>query len=106
MAVNGRESSVASSPGRVVTETLPATSGVMVSGASSPSARRRAALRQSAAMAGDPTDFESVNANLKRMLYRGVSGTYNYKPEELTAIPYPDDVNDPSLGMPHLTFQI
>jgi branched-chain amino acid transport system substrate-binding protein len=61
---------------------------------------------QSAAMAGDPMDFEAVNANLKRMLYRGVSGTYNYKPEELTAIPYPDDVNDPSLGMPHLTFQI
>jgi branched-chain amino acid transport system substrate-binding protein len=61
---------------------------------------------QSAAMAGDPADFEAVNANLKRMLYRGVSGTYNYKPGELTAIPYPDDVNDPSLGMPHLTFQI
>ena len=61
---------------------------------------------QAAAMAGDPMDFEAVNANLKRMLYRGVSGTYTYKPGELTAIPYPDDVNDPSLGMPHLTFQI
>lgn len=61
---------------------------------------------QSAAMAGDPSDFVAVNANLKRMLYRGVSGTYRYKPEELTAIPFPDAVNDPSLGMPHLTFQI
>jgi branched-chain amino acid transport system substrate-binding protein len=61
---------------------------------------------QSAAMAGDPTNFEAVNANLKRLLYRGVSGTYRYRPGELTAIPYPDAVNDPSLGMPHLTFQI
>jgi branched-chain amino acid transport system substrate-binding protein len=40
------------------------------------------------------------------MLFRGVSGTYRYRPGELTAIPYPDEVNDPSLGMPHLTFQI
>jgi branched-chain amino acid transport system substrate-binding protein len=61
---------------------------------------------QSAALAGDPMSFEVINANLKRLLYRGVSGTYRYKPGELTAIPYPDDVNDPSLGMPHLTFQI
>ncbi len=61
---------------------------------------------QSAAMAGDPSDFEQVNDNLRRMLYRGVSGTYHFKPEELTAIPFPDEVNDPSLGMPHLTFQI
>lgn len=61
---------------------------------------------QSAAMAGDPANFEQVNDNLKRMLYRGVSGTYHFKPEELTAIPFPDEVNDPSLGMAHLTFQI
>jgi branched-chain amino acid transport system substrate-binding protein len=59
-----------------------------------------------AGLAGDPTDFDTVNANIKRLTYRGVSGTYRYKPGELTAIPYPDDVNDPSLGMPHLTFQI
>ena len=55
---------------------------------------------------GRPANFEQVNDNLKRMLYRGVSGTYNFKPEELTAIPFPDEVNDPSLGMAHLTFQI
>ena len=61
---------------------------------------------QAAAMAGDPAAFEQVNENLKRMLYRGVSGTYNFKPGELTAIPFPDQVNDPSLGMAHLTFQI
>lgn len=61
---------------------------------------------QAAAMAGDPADFEQVNVNLKRTIYRGVSGTYRYKPGELTAIPYPDAVSDPSLGMPHLTFQI
>jgi branched-chain amino acid transport system substrate-binding protein len=61
---------------------------------------------QAAAMTGDPFDFDGVNANIKRMSYRGVSGTYRYKPGELTAIPYPDEVSDPSLGMPHLTFQI
>jgi branched-chain amino acid transport system substrate-binding protein len=61
---------------------------------------------QAAAMAGEPLDFEQVNAKIKRMLYRGVSGTYRYRPGELTAIPYPDEANDPSLGMPHLTFQI
>jgi branched-chain amino acid transport system substrate-binding protein len=61
---------------------------------------------QAAGLAGDAADFDRVNANLKRSLYRGVSGTYHYKPGELTAIPYPDAVNDPSLGMPHLTFQI
>ncbi|HEX6581144.1 MAG TPA: ABC transporter substrate-binding protein [Actinomycetota bacterium] len=61
---------------------------------------------QSAGIAGNETDFDAVNANVKRSTYRGVSGTYRYKPGELTAIPYPDEVNDPSLGMPHLTFQI
>jgi branched-chain amino acid transport system substrate-binding protein len=61
---------------------------------------------QAAAMAGDVMDFEQVNANVKRMTYRGASGTFRFKPGELTAIPYPDEVNDPSLGMPHLTFQI
>jgi branched-chain amino acid transport system substrate-binding protein len=61
---------------------------------------------QAAALAGDPMDFDTVNANIKRLTYRGVSGSYRYKPGELTAIPYPDEVNDPSLGMPHLTFQI
>ena len=61
---------------------------------------------QAAAMAGDVADYETVNANLKRMRYRGVSGTFHYKPGELTAIPYPDAVKDPSLGMPHMTFQI
>jgi branched-chain amino acid transport system substrate-binding protein len=61
---------------------------------------------QAAAITGDSFDFDGVNENIKRMSYRGVSGTYRYKPGELTAIPYPDEVSDPSLGMPHLTFQI
>jgi branched-chain amino acid transport system substrate-binding protein len=61
---------------------------------------------QASGLVGDVTDFEAVNGNLKRQIYRGVSGTYRFKPGELTAIPYPDEVDDPSLGMPHLTFQI
>jgi branched-chain amino acid transport system substrate-binding protein len=35
-----------------------------------------------------------------------VVGTYAFDPTELTAVPYPDKVNDPSLAMPHLTYQI
>lgn len=61
---------------------------------------------RAAAMAGDPDDFEKVNEFLKATLFRGVVGTYAFDPTELTAIPYPDKVNDPSLGMPHLTYQI
>ncbi|HXF35556.1 MAG TPA: ABC transporter substrate-binding protein, partial [Actinomycetota bacterium] len=61
---------------------------------------------RAAAMAGDPFDFERVNEELHRSIYRGVSGTFRFVPGELTVPPYPDAVNDPSLGMPHLTFQI
>jgi branched-chain amino acid transport system substrate-binding protein len=39
-------------------------------------------------------------------VYRGVCGAYSFQPGKLTCIPYPDDTPDPSLGMPHLTFQI
>ena len=61
---------------------------------------------QAAAMAGDPYDFERVNRNIQNTRFRGVSGGYTYVPGELTVPPYPDQVKDPSLGQPHLTFQI
>lgn len=61
---------------------------------------------QAAAMAGDVTNFEKVNEAVLQVRFRGVVGTYNLDPEDQTAIPYPDRVNDPSLGMPHLTYQI
>jgi len=62
---------------------------------------------QMAAMAGDPYDFKKVNQLLKGVIYRGVSGTTKWISDtELAVAPYPDLVNDPSLGMPHLTYQI
>lgn len=61
---------------------------------------------RAAAQAGDPTDFAKVNEFLKASIFRGVVGTYRFDQTELTAIPYPDKVNDPSLAMPHLTYQI
>ncbi len=62
---------------------------------------------QCAAMAGDPMDFTLVNKLLKGVIYRGVSGATKWISDtELAVAPYPDLVNDPSLGMPHLTYQI
>jgi branched-chain amino acid transport system substrate-binding protein len=61
---------------------------------------------RAAAQAGEPDDFESVNRFLKATVFRGVVGTYAFDQTELTAVPYPDKVNDPSLAMPHLTYQI
>ncbi len=43
---------------------------------------------------------------LKNTIYRSVAGIINYHPKWQAAIPYPDATSDPSLGMPHLFFQI
>jgi len=52
-------------------------------------------------------DFTLVNKLLKGVIYRGVSGATKWISDtELAVAPYPDLVNDPSLGMPHLTYQI
>jgi branched-chain amino acid transport system substrate-binding protein len=59
-----------------------------------------------AATAGDPYDFKRVNRALSETIFRGVSGAYRFAPGELAPRPYPDQVNDASLGMAHLTFQI
>ena len=61
---------------------------------------------QAAALAGDPYDFPQVNRNLMNMVFRGVCGAYKFQPGELALYPYPDKIADPSIGMPHLTFQI
>ena len=54
----------------------------------------------------DPFDFPTVNKLLKEAIYRGTCGTYLFVPGELSVPPYPDQVNDPSLAMAHLTYQI
>jgi branched-chain amino acid transport system substrate-binding protein len=56
--------------------------------------------------ADDPYDFKSVNTNIKNMVYRGVCGGFSWPDDYLTVYPYPDYFKDPSLGMPHLTYQI
>jgi branched-chain amino acid transport system substrate-binding protein len=61
---------------------------------------------QAAALAGDPYDFKKVNEIVKGTVYRGVCGMYRFPDDYLTCYPYPDYTKDPSLGMPHLTFQI
>ena len=61
---------------------------------------------QAVGVAGDPYDFDKVNAYIKATPYRGVCGAYTFNRTGLTCIPYPDDTADPSIGMPHLTFQI
>ena len=61
---------------------------------------------QAASRAGDAYAFDRVAEAVTQSTFRGVVGTYNFDPTERTAIPYPDATKDPSLGMPHLTYQI
>jgi branched-chain amino acid transport system substrate-binding protein len=61
---------------------------------------------EAAALAGDPYAFDKINATVANAVYRGVCGAYSFLPGENTCYPYPDETLDPSLGMPHLTFQI
>ena len=58
--------------------------------------------------AGEPMDREQnmkVAAAMKRIIYRGVNGTYRTNPEGQSAYCYPTEVNDPSLGMAHQFLQ-
>ncbi len=61
---------------------------------------------QAVGAVGDPYNFDRINAHIKATPYRGVCGAYSFDHRGLTCIPYPDDTPDPSIGMPHLTFQI
>lgn len=58
---------------------------------------------------GGPGETE-VNRALARCLmaypYRSVAGTIRYHPKWQAAVPYPDAVHDPSLGLPHLFYQV
>ncbi len=61
---------------------------------------------QAVGAVGDPYDFDKINAYVKATPYRGVCGAYYFNNPGSTCIAYPDDTLDPSIGMPHLTFQI
>jgi branched-chain amino acid transport system substrate-binding protein len=56
---------------------------------------------------GDTRNFDANIAELKRNIYRGVSGGYWFGSEEANfCLAYPSEMPDPSLGNPHLFFQI
>jgi branched-chain amino acid transport system substrate-binding protein len=58
---------------------------------------------------GAPGDLDrnrDVARRLKETIYRSVAGVVRYHPQWQSAIPYPDLAHDPSLGMPHLFYQI
>ncbi len=56
---------------------------------------------------GDPRNFAANIKELKRNIYRGVSGGYWFGSEEANfCLAYPVEIADPSLGNPHLFFQI
>jgi branched-chain amino acid transport system substrate-binding protein len=56
---------------------------------------------------GDPRNFEANIAELKRNIYRGVSGGYWFGHAEANfCLSYPSEIQDPGLGNPHLFFQI
>lgn len=65
----------------------------------------------SAAIAGGPSEpfkkeqTKKVAAAMRRLIYRGVNGTYRADPNGQSACCYPTQVSDPSLGMPHQFLQ-
>ncbi len=64
-----------------------------------------------AAIAGGPGEpFDGDQARkvagvLRKMVYRGVSGSFRFDQEGLVAVSYPTQVKDPSLGLPHQFLQ-
>lgn len=56
-----------------------------------------------------PGGFEQnrkVAERLRSIVFRSVAGAICYHPVWQSAIPFPNQTNDPSLGMPHLFFQL
>lgn len=59
-----------------------------------------------AGRAGDADDYPAVVRHIRDGLYRGIVGTCHFDPKDNQAMPYPAFYNDPSLGMPLLSYQI
>ena len=58
---------------------------------------------------GEPGNFEQnkrIAEFLLRTTFRSPGGTFILHPDWQAAVPYPDGTNDPTLGMPHLYYQI
>lgn len=61
---------------------------------------------QAWAQAADPRNPDSVAAELRNVIHRGVNGVYYLGGDTQTARTYPSDEADPSLAQAHLVFQI
>ena len=59
-----------------------------------------------AGRAGDADDYPAVVKQIRNGMYRGIVGTCHFDPKDNQAMPYPAFYNDPSLGMPLLSYQI
>ena len=59
-----------------------------------------------AGRAGDADDYPAVVKQIRAGIHRGVVGTCHFDPKDNQAMPYPAFYNDPSLGMPLLSYQI
>ena len=59
-----------------------------------------------AGLAGDPEDYPRVVKNIQAGIHRGIVGTEHFDTADNQAYSYPSDINDPSLAMPLLSFQI
>ncbi len=59
-----------------------------------------------AAIAGGPDDRRKVASALRKIIFRGVTGSRRFDPNDQTNRPYPSFTPDPSLGMPTQYFQI
>ncbi|WP_428929615.1 ABC transporter substrate-binding protein [Marinibacterium sp. SX1] len=58
---------------------------------------------------GEPGNVEQnrkVAENIKRITFRTPGGTMTFHPEYQMCMPYPGYTDDPTLGMPHLYYQI
>ena len=54
----------------------------------------------------DPKDYAAVNKALKKIVHRGVAGSYHVKSSNNTVPSYPTEEKDPSIGLPHAFYQV
>ncbi|MEU0987320.1 ABC transporter substrate-binding protein [Streptomyces sp. NPDC005953] len=53
-----------------------------------------------------PHDTEEVNRVLRRIVHRGVNGSYHFGSVDQTNLVYPDQTTDPSIAQAHLVYQV
>lgn len=53
-----------------------------------------------------PHDTEEVNRVLRRIIHRGVNGSYHLGSVDQTNLVYPDQTTDPSIAQAHLVYQV